>query len=121
MADSQTPIITVAELQQRLASGEKFFLLDVRTRGEFEAGRLPFSDALIPYDILGNNLELLPTDKNLPIYCFCRSGRRSGITTDLLRKQGYTKAFNVEGGIIAWKNAGLEIVTGPSPNDIPVL
>lgn len=106
------PAITVAELSTRERKQESFFLLDVRTRTEAEAGRLNFTDALIPYDKLASHLDLLPSDKETLIYCFCRSGRRSGISTEFLRSLGYKNVFNVTGGIIAWHDADLDLIAG---------
>lgn len=111
-SDNNVPSITVSELNEKYESGEMFFLLDVRTRLEFDAGRLSFADQMIPYDSLSNYLELLPKDKKTNIYCFCRSGRRSGISTTYLKSVGYANVYNVTGGIIAWTEAGFETVSG---------
>ena len=106
--------ITVEELHRRWQAGEKIFLLDVRTDPEYVAGRLEFTDALIPYDALPFYLERLPDDKSTLIACFCRSGNRSHYATEFLQSQGYAGARNVRGGIIAWKNAGYAIESGPT-------
>ena len=49
----------------------------------------------------------LPTDGTL--YLMCRSGARSAQATAYLEQQGYD-AVNVDGGIIAWHEAGLPVV-----------
>lgn len=108
----ETPAISVTDLKKRVNKDEEFFLVDVRTVPEFRAGHLEFTDALIDYRVLPDSLRLLPEDKEATIYCFCRSGRRSGITTRFLREQGYTNVFNVKGGIVAWVNAGYPVETG---------
>lgn len=120
MSDS-VPVVSVAELAQKHERGEPFFLLDVRTRVEAEAGRLAFTDALIPYDVLPDHLTLLPADKTTPIYCFCRSGRRSGISTAFLKSIGYREVYNVTGGIIAWNDATLPLTAGQLPPDMPIV
>ncbi|MDZ4722962.1 MAG: rhodanese-like domain-containing protein [candidate division Zixibacteria bacterium] len=114
MSDIEAPAVTVLELQRILDSGRKIFLLDVRTAGEFEAGRLPFTDILVPHDVLSARIEEIPKDRETEIYCFCRSGRRSAITTTFLRGLGYEKVFNITGGIIAWKDAGFDLISGPA-------
>lgn len=106
------PAITVHELWQKKIAGEPFFLLDVRTEAEFIAGRLAFADVLIPHDILPGNLHKLPSDKGMPIFNFCRSGRRSAGTTQFLRSIGYAQAYNVTGGILEWIRSGYNIETG---------
>jgi len=107
------PAITVAELRERAARVHDFFLLDVRTLPEYLAGRLAFSDALLPYDLINFHLDMLPSDKQVPIYCFCRSGRRSDLATLFLRSLGYVNAYNVAGGIVAWAAEGYEVESGP--------
>lgn len=105
--------ISVTELAEKVDQNHQVYLLDVRTEREFEAGRLAFADGLIPYDSLTHYKDRLPQDKETPIYCFCRSGRRSGIATEYLRSIGYINTYNVKGGIIAWQNSGFGIVSGP--------
>lgn len=104
--------ITVTELAEKAEQNQQFYLLDVRTQREYEAGHLAFADDLIPYDSLSHYVEKLPSDKETTIYCFCRSGRRSGIASEYLNSLGYKNVFNVKGGIIAWQNAGYKIVSG---------
>lgn len=113
VTDIAPPSITVARLHELRESGAGLFLLDVRTESEYHDARLDFSDILIPYDLLDNHLDRLPTSKDTPIYCFCRTGRRSGIATRYLRSVGYSEVYNVEGGIVAWKRAGYRTISGP--------
>jgi rhodanese-related sulfurtransferase len=110
--NDQAPTISVHDLREKKLSGEKFFLLDVRTGEEFQAGHLGFTGALIPHDLLPAQTDKLPQDKNIPIYCFCRSGRRSAGATKYLRSIGYRQAFNVAGGILEWVKSGYETRTG---------
>ena len=108
-----TPEISVNELKQQYDNSVDFYLLDVRTKPELEERRLSFTDNLIPYDIVDENLDELPRDKSSLIYVFCRTGRRSTIATDYLRSIGFDNTYNVAGGITAWQKAGYEIATGP--------
>lgn len=110
--DSNSDEISVQFLKSEFDSNKDFYLLDVRTTQEFYQGRLSFANNLIPYDSLNVNLDKLPQDKTTTIYLFCRSGRRSEIATQYLRSLGYNKSYNVTGGIIAWQNAGFNIVSG---------
>jgi rhodanese-related sulfurtransferase len=38
----------------------------------------------------------------------CRSGNRSGQATEILRQAGFD-AHNMEGGMISWEQAGLDV------------
>ncbi len=113
--NGSSPTVTVEELARLAGSGADIFVLDVRTRREFLAGRLSFVDLRIPYDSIETHSGLLPQDKTTPIYCFCRSGRRSGIAARQLADMGYENVYNVGGGIFAWEEAGFDIVSGDAP------
>ena len=101
--------ISVADLKAAMDSGEKFALLDVRTQAEYDEAHLESVYALISYDQIIERASELPPDKQMPIFAFCRSGRRSGVAALTLRELGYEQAFNVEGGIIAWNRAGFPL------------
>ncbi len=106
------PSITTSELKRLVDSGANFFMLDVRTEAEFSANRLSFAHILIPYDSLEAYLDHLPQDKDSSyIYCFCRTGRRSGIATKYLLSIGYRNVYNVAGGIVDWQRRGWETVS----------
>jgi rhodanese-related sulfurtransferase len=51
----------------------------------------------------------LPRDQELILYC--RSGARSYHACMYLMQQGYSRAVNLRGGIIAWARHGYEIET----------
>ena len=62
---------------------------------------------LVTSEIL-SQLPKLPKDKTIAIYC--RSGRRSANAAGKLADVGY-KCVNLKGGIIAWKEAGMPVIT----------
>lgn len=83
------------------------FLLDIRELDEWEAGHA--ADAVhIPMGQLNARIDEIPVDT--PIVAICRSGHRSGAVTAALLRAGYT-AHNMEGGMYAWDDADLPIVT----------
>jgi len=112
-SDREWQVVTVRELSGIIESGKEIFLLDVRTRSEYEQAHLAAADDLIPYDQLKSNLDRLPKNKNAAIYCFCRVGHRSGIAAGFLASIGFKNVYNVEGGMTAWKKAGFEVISGP--------
>jgi rhodanese-related sulfurtransferase len=86
-------------------------LVDVREPEEYAQGHAPGA-TLIPLGQLEQRLSELGSRKDRPIALICRSGSRSGKAQALLEKVGFTKAVNVEGGMNAWSQAGLPVVTG---------
>ncbi len=77
-------------------------VVDVRTPEEFASGHVPGA-VNVPYDeIAGRLSEVGP--KDAPVIVYCRSGRRSGIAAEELKKAGYTKVFDLQAAT-AWPGA----------------
>ena len=68
-------------------------------------------NTVIPYNDINALTAALP-DKNALIILYCRSGRMSKEASETLLKLGYTQVWDVEGGMNAWKEAGLPTKTG---------
>jgi phage shock protein E len=47
-----------------------------------------------------SQMSVLDTDK--PVYLYCKSGGRSGKAAIQLKEAGFTKVYDLEGGITAW-------------------
>ncbi len=83
-------------------------LLDVRTIEEFKSHHVRDAQ-LIPLGELENNLEKLKDHKNKKILVYCQTGRRSVSASRILEDNKFTP-LNIEGGIIAMKHVGFEMV-----------
>ncbi|XXQ68012.1 rhodanese-like domain-containing protein [Neisseriaceae bacterium B1] len=80
--------------------------IDVRSPEEFQAGHL--RDAVnIPVEQVAANIASVAPDKNAPINVYCRSGRRSEIALQELKKLGYTNVTN-QGGYQDLLNKGIQ-------------
>ena len=88
-------------------------LLDVREASEYAHDHAPGS-TLSPLGQLEQRLQELARYKDKPVVLICRSGRRSAQALKLLEKAGFSAAANIEGGMIAWKDAGLPVIAGAS-------
>lgn len=47
-------------------------------------------------------------DKEKPIFIYCRSGKRSGKSIEKFQKAGFSIIYELEGGILNWKENGLK-------------
>jgi phage shock protein E len=86
-------------------------ILDVRTPEEFAEGHL---DGAVMIDFYEADFadRLGELDSEVPYLLYCRSGNRSGQTTVIMRDLGFTDVADVDGGIVAWSGAGLQVVNG---------
>ena len=98
--------ITVAELQAKLQQGS-LRLVDVRTDAEVARGKIPQGEPL-PLHLLP--LRLNEMDKNAATVFYCQMGGRSAQAAAFAAANGFAEVYNLQGGIIAWANAGLPLV-----------
>jgi molybdopterin/thiamine biosynthesis adenylyltransferase/rhodanese-related sulfurtransferase len=91
--------ITVTELKALIDRGEAPTILDVREPYEHQICRIDGA-VLIPMRDLPARVHEL--DANADLVVQCRSGVRSANATAWLRQQGFTRARNLRGGILAW-------------------
>ncbi len=90
--------MTTDELNEQLKNKD-FTLIDVHIP---EQKHINGTDAFIPYDEIGNQLDKLPSDKNSKIVLYCRTGRMSEIAAEKLAEKGYANVYNVVGGKVEW-------------------
>jgi phage shock protein E len=75
-------------------------LVDVRTVEEFATGYV--AGAInIPIDDIATTFESQISDKDTRLFIICRSGNRSALASEQLKKMGYTNITDI-GGIINW-------------------
>src|SRR5262249_49357963 len=49
-------------------------------------------------------------ERSMPIYVYCATGNRSALVADVMKRMGYERAFNVQGGIERWRHLGFPLV-----------
>jgi rhodanese-related sulfurtransferase len=88
-----------------LLAEDRAELIDVREDYEREAGHIPGSRHL-ELSALTDSARELPLDR--PLVFQCRVGARSAQAAFAFRRAGFD-AHNLDGGIVAWAEAGLPI------------
>ena len=88
------------ELADRIASGEKVYLLDVRTREELEAVKLPGRASFHPGVDAGNPGQL---DRETDLFViYDHKGARSMDAAAYFQGHGFENVKSLRGGIDAW-------------------
>lgn len=90
--------ITAARLKEMMTADSGLLLVDVRTERERDIAWIDGAKALDREELA--RLEGLP--KNTPIAFLCHHGMRSRSAAEHFVQQGFSKIYNVEGGIDAW-------------------
>jgi len=92
------PVLNIFELDDHVKNGA--FLLDVRTNGEVNLGKI--GDAChIPLHTLRKRLDELPKDR--PVIVYCKVGLRGYVAQRILKQKGFN-ALNLTGGYESYKN-----------------
>ena len=99
--------VTADEVYKMLSSNKDYFILDVRSKEEFDSGHIEGA-YLLPVSELENRLAELPQDK--PIIVYCRSGSRSTSAANILLEKGFKEIFNMTGGITEWQSKGFPVI-----------
>ena len=104
--DGKYTNVTVAE-GKKMINGGGIYILDVRTKEEYDAGHINGS-VLIPLQEIGKRYNEIPRDKKILVYC--RTGHRSAQASEMLVKNGFEQVYNMMGGITEWTKAGYEVI-----------
>ena len=100
-------VLSPADFSQKMAA-QPGVIIDVRTPGENKKGIIEGARLM---DIFGDNFdaELAKLDRNQTYYVYCASGGRSAECTEKMQGLGFTKVYDLDGGMGAWRSAGLPV------------
>ncbi|MEZ8083926.1 rhodanese-like domain-containing protein [Enterovibrio norvegicus] len=90
-------------------------LIDVRESAELEKGMIPHAHP-IARGVLEMNIQTYLTQKtgnenieNVELVLYCRSGARSALAAESLKKMGFTNVSSLEGGMNQWVTLALPV------------
>ena len=99
----ESPIleITPSELAAKISRKDDFIFLDVREPHEHAIAKIPGA-RLVPLALVGEAIPTFPRDRDIVVHC--RSGARSAKAVRQLQSAGFTRVWNVAGGILRWSD-----------------
>ena len=86
-------------------------VVDLRSSDAHARGHI-VSARSIPSDELDAKLSTLNQYKSKPVIAVCESGVSSTRAVNTLRQQGFESVYGLKGGMAAWTQAGLPVVSG---------
>lgn len=98
-----SPSQAVQQINQHQA-----ILIDIRSAESYKAGHIAQARN-IPEAELATKTEKI--DRTKPIIVICETGRNANRSAAILRKQGFTDVTVLDGGVMAWAQAGLPTKT----------
>lgn len=106
--------LTTDAFEQQLRQSPNAQLIDVRTPGEFGGGHLVGAKN-VDFRNPAFAQNLAPFDKSKPVYVYCLSGGRSAEAARLMREQGFSTVYELQGGYLKWTTK-LKPIEGASAN-----
>jgi membrane protein DedA with SNARE-associated domain/rhodanese-related sulfurtransferase len=119
---SYVPRVSASEIARRFYSDlhQDMALFDVRSHGYYstKASRIKRSVRLEPNTLL-QQIESLPKDKEIILYCSCHREATSLRVARILQQHGFRSSV-IKGGLRAWKKGGFPLETVPA-DDVVLL
>jgi rhodanese-related sulfurtransferase len=106
MAETISQEAVSAKQASVMKSENKAIIVDVREDDEWKEHHIPGA-IHIPLAQLDKRLPELEAYKNSPIITQCKAGGRSARAQQTLKAAGFSKVYNLDGGIQAWDKEGL--------------
>jgi len=105
--DAKTRVreLSVQQVKEKLARGEKFELVDVREQSEWAKGHIAGARYL-GKGVIERDVEKALPDLDAEIVLYCGGGFRSALAADALQKMGYRNVLSMDGGWREWVAAG---------------
>lgn len=102
--------LSAVDYQKKLAELPNAPIVDVRTPDEFNQSRLKNA---VNINIADENFpsQISKLDKSKPVFVYCLTGSRSSYATRYMLSQGFKVVYDLTGGIMRWRSAGLPEVS----------
>jgi rhodanese-related sulfurtransferase len=86
-------------------------LVDIRDRAAFDAGHIAGARN-VPGEAIADGAKPLEKYKEKPVIAYCDTGMTAGAAARQLGRLGFKQAFNLRGGLAAWRQENLPVVKG---------
>lgn len=101
-------LISPQQVYDAVYSEDSVQLVDVRTPKEYKESHLKGAQNIcVTSKDFDEKIKTL--DKTKPVYVYCKKGVRSANAAKKLKEMGFTKIYDMDGGILLWEEHKLEL------------
>ncbi len=101
-------LVSPASAIRLINNHDETLIIDIRAVAEYKKGHIKGAKNVLLSEF-SSSLETYFDYKNKPVLIYCNSGSTTGRAIKLLKKAGYEKINNLEGGVAAWKEANMPL------------
>ena len=108
-AKAQVQMVSAVQVYEAVYGEDSLQLVDVRTADEFEVSHLKNAQNIC---VTSEDFKekVAGLDKEKPVYVYCKKGGRSARAATILKEMGFTKVYDLQGGLSSWQQEGLETI-----------
>ena len=108
---NEIQMVSPEQVYEAVYGGEEkdIQLVDVRTEAEYSVSHLKDAQNIC---VSSKDFQekVAGLDKSKPVYVYCKGGGESAQAAQILKEMGFTKVYDLQGGIDNWEESGLETV-----------
>ena len=102
-------LVTPPKAIRLMNNHDDALILDLRTVADYKSGHIKGAKNS-PLAEFAKNVETFGSYKDKQVLVYCNSGNTATRAIKLLKKAGFEKIYNLDGGIAAWKEANMPLV-----------
>jgi rhodanese-related sulfurtransferase len=108
VAKGEIELISPQQVYDAIYSEDTVQLVDVRTPREYKESHLKGAQNIcVTNDDFSEKVKTL--DKSKPVYVYCNQGLGSKQAALRLKEMGFTKIYDMDGGLLMWKERKFEV------------
>ena len=101
-------LVSPASAIRLINNNDDALIIDIRSVAEYKNGHIRGAKN-VPLSELTSKIEKFTDYRNKPVLLYCNSGNTTSKAIRLLKKAGFEKISNLEGGIMAWREASMPL------------
>ena len=107
--NAKIEMVSPVQVYEAVHGEDSLQLVDVRTSEEYAVSHLKNAQNICVTS--GDFREKVAAlDRQKPVYVYCKKGGRSAEAASILKEMGFTKVYDLQGGITSWEQEGLETI-----------